>query len=664
MRLGPPHARGDHPRHTANPHTATITSIGRTVTEASAGAGVDIPATITTTGPVTSISWVVMGDAPNYTWVGSATKVDQAGPLNITPHFAATAAKQYVRYWINGDINNPQYSGPVVVNPAASTAPAIAAPSGSESQDLPGPGGGTVGDFTIVFRGQSNELLLTDHFGRPAGEKNPVDHLATMFQQLTGLTGAEAHYEWRPSGASSTSYSLYSGSNMYHFNTDTPPKWLEPVGHDLTNPTTWANTGIMDAWLAFMAEVSAKTPADRPILVDDGHNEYDSHLNTTAEQSVYLAMRREFTVRSRAATNRSIAKVPFFFSVIAYDSGTRETMMGIQRDAWHTLTQDAAFNCYTGHGSCLDADHMPDDYGSHWNWESAVRGARRRAVRFAKWAWANGNARNDLSWLPTLGPRVYSFARVASGTNQLDLVILHNKGTDLIVPSTPEFDDWRVMQNGTRVPVTGVARLNANTLRLTLASFLTSGSTVTFEFGLATHFSGANSQVTDNWHTAEVSKPTMAAGVTNLGQVQMILQRTRGVLSEGVASTAAPAPPPPATVLSPPTAVTTPYLSFASGDSKLEVKSNTATDVYATLHRPCGQYARLLKITHVNTTALPTSQPFYSGDKPNFMGALQDDLSTIRNVTDQDDGVYVFTVFHVMNDNTTMQSVIHLTVTV
>jgi hypothetical protein len=571
-----------------------------TVTEASAGAGVDASATITTTGAVSKISWVVTGPGPNYTWTSSAHDTVGAGPVTFTPHFTATGQVQYVKYWINDDLGNAKLSSAVTVAPASggTTTPAPAA--GSESDDLAGPGGGTPGPIGIVIQAQSNGFFFCDDYAKPAGEKDAVWHFNDMLVQLTGLQPAQVLTSFRRSDFTDATHpgaTLFSGTNTYHFNLSTQdPKWLEPVGHTLTDPTTWGDTYINTGFLQFSAEVRDKIAANRPWLLVRMHDEYDSRLYNGSEVDVYPAANREFIRRWRASMGgRSTALLPVFLCPIAYSSATQPFMMAKIRDAWHGMTQDATANAYLAHGSHLDADSR--DSGSHWDWASAVRAGRRMAVRLAKWLWANGYSVNDLSWLPTMGPRISSFGRVSGASNQIDVTIIHNKGTDLVVPSAPNVGDFSVKENGTGVGVLAAARVDATTLRLTLARGLSAGSTLTLEYGRDLNFSGGASQITDNWHTTAVVKPTWAASVTNLGLTRMILQRTRGILAEGATSVIPPAQntggtggtttppanntPPPSTSAPPPS--TTIY---------------TATDGTAEVIVPTNDYFRIDNFKH------------------------------------------------------------------
>ena len=449
---------------------------------------------------------------------------------------ATELAHDFLRYWIDGDVANGKFSNPAMVNAFAGTTAPIAAPavSGAANLDLAGPGGGTLGPIGIIPIGQSNELMYCDHPVKPEGEKAAVYHYFDMLQQLTGIPTSDIHLAFRRSDFAALEgkpgATLYSGTGLYHFDLHgaVGEKWLEPVGHTLNDPSTWANNGEMTGFLAFLDEVQGQIGPDRPWMLDIGWDEYDAKRYDAGEIAVYLAARREFNARARGHMGgRPNSLVPISVSPRAYLSATRPEMMTSIRNAWHSMSQTAADNTIHGMGSALDADSM--DGGNHWDWASSVRAARRTAIRHAKFWWANGYVRNDLSWLPTLGPRVGSIARVAGQSDALDLGIIHDKGTDLAMPPSIASEDYYVTSNGDSIAVNTAARNNEATIRLGLAAPLGSNTPVTFQYGRDLNFTGADRQITDNWHT--LAKPTLAATVGNLGSVRMILQRSRALLT-------------------------------------------------------------------------------------------------------------------------------------
>ena len=171
-------------------------------------------------------------------------------------------------------------------------------------------------------------------------------------------------------------------------------------------------------------------------------------------------------------------------------------------------------------------------------------------MRIAKWMHGNGYSARDLSSTPTLGPRFVSFARVAGAANRLDLIVGHDGGTDIAVPSNTQLDTYAVNDNGAGRKVTAAARQDANTVRVTLDGNLSAAGPVTVDYGKDLwFFDEASGQhpggtITDNRHTLPwpVSDGEVSA-------IRMNLQRLRTPLTEGQSSgtsggtgTTAPAP--------------------------------------------------------------------------------------------------------------------------
>lgn len=639
------------------PATATISGIGRTVAEPTVGAGVDVTATITTTGTVNKISWVVCGPAPSYTWTGPATNATQSGPLSLTAHFPPTGGVQYVKYWINDDLDNAKLSAAVTVNAASGGTNVAAAPAapGAANLDRAGPGGGTVGDIGIIMQGQSNAYFFCDDY-----RTNSTDAVYLFVDMLAALTGLSSNQiKLRFSQYTSSELrSLNGGTATYSFNLNgfNSGKWLEPVGHTLNDPSTWANADNGTSFYGYVASVKGDIAAGRPWLLMRMHDEDDSKLYDTGEIAVYEAANREFIKRYRdAMSGRATSLLPVFLGPISYTSSTRPQMMSAIRDAWHAQSQDATANTYHAYGSTLDADGD----GSHWDWASARRRAFHMAIRVAKWLWANGYAVNDLAWLPAMGPRIGSFGRVTSATNTLDLTIVHDKGTDIVVPGGANVGDFQITENGADVGVLTAARVDATTLRLTLNRYLSAGSTVTLQYGRDLNFSGPASQITDNWHTSAITKPALYAGTTNLGEVRMILQRTRGVLAEGSSSTATVTAPPAQSAT--PTG-TTPYMVFNANNGNVTVTSQTPTVGNVKLVRPLGAFSNIISLSFTNTSLTPDGQPYYGGGKPSFLSVQSDKLAINADVTSANDGTYTVDVVQPMSDGSTFVKSLVLTI--
>lgn len=425
--------------------------------------------------------------------------------------------------------------------PAVVVSPPVTPPGNGGVGLFPtGPGGGTVGDIGVIVQGQSEAVWFVDSYDAP-DKYMPVYRYMDNLRALLGLTQAQSQEHYARSDYTSDA-TLYSGSATYHNTTGGDPKWLDPVGHTLSDPTTWANTTIMEGFLNFCRAKQGTIGASRPWMLIRMHHEYDSRLSGS-EIAVYEAANKEFIRRWRAVMgSRSVALLPVALCVAGYDSGTNENALRTIRNGWRNLALDNTQNVFIGHGSALDATTR--DAGSHWDVDGAMRAARRMALTSARRWYDNGYTANDLSWLPRLGPTITGMARVAGQTNRLDFIVTHDKGTDLIAPTGDQnFGDYAVKDNGAAVAVTALARQSETVIRATMASAISADGTVTLDYGARTPFNGPNSQWSDNWHL--IAKPPLAATIPDLNNVRMILNRFGGLVTLGAST--APAPVDPAT---------------------------------------------------------------------------------------------------------------------
>lgn len=416
--------------------------------------------------------------------------------------------------------------------PAVVVTPPVTTPGGTSNAFFPtGPGGGSVGDIQIILAGQSGSVFFADDYETTY---KPLWRYCDGVRALTGLTQAQSqeYAQWQGDGPAS----LFSDTYLYNFDTGGPAKWLEPVGANLSDPTTWANTNIMNRFLAYCAEKQGLIAANRPVFLLYMHNEYVSKLNGAAA-AIYEQAFLEFVRRYRAAmSTRSKALTPVFVCNTAYDSGVNGDTMRIIRDAYRNVALNAANNIFIGHGGADDADDRNSD-NSHADTASLDRYARRMTVNTARWLYDNGyTIGRDLSFLPRLGPTITSVARVSGNTSALDFGITHDGiATDMVAPTgTPNYENFEVRDNGARVDVTGLTRLNATTLRATMASAISGNGTVTLDYGARTPFFGIGSQWTDNFHL--VTKPAVFNAVADMANVRMILNRYGGVVTLGTSN--------------------------------------------------------------------------------------------------------------------------------
>jgi hypothetical protein len=386
---------------------------------------------------------------------------------------------------------------------------------------------GDAGDVMLVLQGQSGANL----FWEDGRYDTSFGHLWGPMLGLTGLSEEQLFFEATPAQYTENDnprrHSIASATSTYTV-PGSDGQWLNPSapGAVLSDPTTWGNGVHGRAIISFLQQKATLIAADRPILLLRMHSEYDSTLSGSAVAH-YPAANREAIRRWRQAAGRTAALMPVFYVPPPFLMGVQEGSLRTIRTAWAQDTQSTAMNAYWGVGNTSDSYDRNDL--SHWTKESADQAALRLAVRLSRWLWEHGYTVNELSWLPTLGPRITEVRRVSGAGNQLDFVVQHDKGTDLIVPASPNLGAYVVMDNGTRRNVTSLVRLNATTLRATLNGNLTgTNSQVSLDYGLWTGFDGMGTHVTDNWHT--LPRPAWAANVSHLGEVRMVLQRSEAPL--------------------------------------------------------------------------------------------------------------------------------------
>jgi hypothetical protein len=83
-----------------------------TLTEATAGTGVEWSTSVNTTG-ITGISWQIVGPAPGYVWRGGTTAVSTTGSVTIRPRFMVTG--EFVKVWETGTPTREINSGTVTI---------------------------------------------------------------------------------------------------------------------------------------------------------------------------------------------------------------------------------------------------------------------------------------------------------------------------------------------------------------------------------------------------------------------------------------------------------------------------------------------------------------------------------------------------------------------
>lgn len=108
---------------------------------------------------------------------------------------------------------------------------------------------------------------------------------------------------------------------------------------------------------------------------------------------------------------------------------------------------------------------------------------------------------------------------------------------------------------------------------------------------------------------------------------------------------AAPAPPPPVYP-------TGPHMRLVSEHGAAVVRSQDGQDADVRLVRPVYPFTSILSVTVHNTSASPSSRPYW-GDRPGFLDTQNAaDLSVNRELTSADDGSYATQIYQELDDGT------------
>jgi hypothetical protein len=421
--------------------------------------------------------------------------------------------------------------------------PVIPTPGNTASWFFPlGPGGYTPGPTLTLWVGQSNALLFNDAYDAPlvnGARFNSVSRFFNNFQAITKIPGANIQSAAGRSDFSDPdgSASLFAGTSLYTFAaTGGDPKWLEPVGNNLADPSTWANNPNMVRWLKFVTEKQATIAADRPIMIMFMWDEYMSKFSK-AEADVFRLAMLEFMKRTRAVCgSRGKNLVPFFFVNVAYGSGTNTYAMRMIRDSWMSIAKDATNHAYIMHGGTGDQSNRDGDGGSHFTVQSADLMARRMAVHHARWYYDNGlvpATAGDLTWLPHLGPTIVDLERVSGSPNKLRGTVLFDGVADDLVAPTGQVDlgQYLFTENDAPITLNTITRFAANKLEFTFASNIGANSIVKLDFSPRNDFNGLSTQWTDNFHLKQ--KTAAFTAIADMADVRFILNRFGGVVTLG-----------------------------------------------------------------------------------------------------------------------------------
>lgn len=358
-----------------------------------------------------------------------------------------------------------------------------------------------------VLQGQSNAVFLADNY---AGG-HWWNTFQPMVQQLTGIP----HIEIRQDTYDSANYNktvgwtLNSSTSTYSFSD--PNLWLN--ANNQNDASAWPLGPLGTACRDFMANRFSNTPANTPVAFFRFHSEYDSRF-TGAEADRYAVANRRFVTLMRQATNLPNVRIPVFYGAPAFGMNIQDQGLRAVRDAWNNDINDSAFEAHWAFGAMYDTDDMNDDW-SHSDAAGLQQVAARMAFAYSRWLYNKGYAVNNLSSLPKLGPRINRFDRVSGAANQVDVKVVHDAGTDLVIPSNVALGGFEIYDPGTgnTMNPTGVSKINGTTLRLTLPNNLSSNSGITLDYLKWTIFYGPGTLITDNYQN--LSKPSYIQNAIN-----------------------------------------------------------------------------------------------------------------------------------------------------
>jgi hypothetical protein len=358
-----------------------------------------------------------------------------------------------------------------------------------------------------VVQGQSNAVdMLTNAawFGGDAGYQTIFKGLV---RDLTGvpnvvLYGNEKAYDVGRRTAVGGTYLFKTGQST--------GVWMNPNGPDAS---TWPLWDIGLECDNYVRTTIRGNVGDAPLAFLRIHSEYDGRHTTDAVY--YAAANRNFVARMREAAGLAARQMPVFYGQVPY-AGPAALGNDAVRSAWAADIVDPAMNARYAWGAANDGPYLSDNV--HMGIEACRQAHARMAFAYARWLHDNGYANNDLSSLPTAGPRVASFRR-GPAANQIDVMIQHDTGTDLVIPANVNLGAFSVSDPGLgSAPLaTAAQRVNATTLRLTLDKNLSSSAAIKLDYlGYAPSpfanknvMYGTGTLITDNYHL--LAKPAHIA---------------------------------------------------------------------------------------------------------------------------------------------------------
>lgn len=366
-----------------------------------------------------------------------------------------------------------------------------------------------------VLQGQSNAGLFSAY-----GFSSVY---APMVAALTGVpTEAEAALNNVPE---EKGYSIAPGHPTYAARPgkDEAAYWLAPWGSLSAGPSAWPLGTNGRALKIFLNKLAPKVASDRVVTVFlRYHSESDSLFRGDAVK-IYPAANARLLALATEWLGKAPGQVGFFLGAPCFELGVNPEARAIIRETWAKTIGDPSNNTHWMFGTVSDSDTKDRAHAVPQDFRMV---GRRTAVAVSRWLFETGRTKNDLSWLPNLGPRIVAVHRVKGRADLLDVIVAHDKGSTLLLPENLNLSVFSIIDAGRPLAVKSVSLVNPTTLRLRFPRGLSGPSSkILFDYDSQNAFQGTNRLITDDWHTEAIPKPDLARTVPELAELRLPLQR-------------------------------------------------------------------------------------------------------------------------------------------
>ncbi len=373
-----------------------------------------------------------------------------------------------------------------------------------------------------ILQGQSNAELMQDGV-------NGYQYSSTFSPMVKGFTGIATFNAYANRFSDPNGLSIFPGTPTYQSGPEDASLWLDA---NSTTPGAWPLGSDGQSCSMYVTHVlSLQSLTGVPVGFFRIHSENDTK-KTGTDAGYYQAANQRFVSLMRQASALPTSQMPIFYGSPSFWNGVTDQGLATVRSSWLAEINNPAANAHWAWGCVSDCNDMGD--ASHMNALGDQQACARMAVRYARWLYDNGYSANDLSSLPKLGPRVLRFDRVSGVSNQIDLTIQHDKGTDVAIPSGGAAPGFEVVDGSNKFSATAAQRLDGTHIRLTLSGNLSASTGITLDYLRQNGFYGPGALITDNWHT--LSKPSYIQSAINsyFSTLTMALRKFEQPLTIGV----------------------------------------------------------------------------------------------------------------------------------